>query len=63
MKEKDFELRLEKAIAGDETAIIELIEQYEPLINKYSRWSGEINDDLKQYIILRFLKSIKNFKI
>ena len=34
MKEKDFELRLEKAIAGDEAAIIELIEQYEPLINK-----------------------------
>ena len=63
MKEKDFELRLEKAIAGDEVAIIELIEQYEPLINKYSRWSGKINDDLKQYIILRFLKSIKNFKI
>ncbi len=63
MKEKDFEVRLEKAIAGDESAILELIGQYEPLINKYSRWSGKINDDLKQYIILRFLKSIKNFKI
>ena len=60
---KDFEWTLKKAIAGDESALIEIMKLYEPLINKYARWSGKVVEDLKQYIILRILKSIKNFEI
>lgn len=63
MNTKNFETTIKRAIQGEETAIVEIMALYEPLINKYSRWSGKIDEDLKQYIILRILKSLKNFKI
>ncbi len=32
--------------------VLQIINQYEPLINKYSEINGEINEDLKQEIII-----------
>ena len=38
--------------------VLEIANQYENLINKYSRINGEIDEDLKQEIILNIYKSL-----
>lgn len=38
--------------------VLEITNQYENLINKYSRINGEIDEDLKQEIILNIYKSL-----
>ena len=39
-----------------------LILQFEPMINKYSRINGEFDQECKDYIIDNLLKQIKKFK-
>ena len=39
-----------------------LIELYMPLINKYSKLDGKINEDLKQVIILKIITNLNKFK-
>ena len=56
-KESLYELGV-KAQAGDELALIKIIERKRNLIKKYS-----FNDeDCYQYIIEKLLKAIKNYK-
>lgn len=38
--------------------VLEIVTKYENLINKYSRINGEIDEDLKQEIILNIYKSL-----
>lgn len=38
--------------------VLEIVKKYENLINKYSRINGEIDEDLKQEIILNIYKSL-----
>lgn len=38
--------------------VLEIVNKYENLINKYSRINGEIDEDLKQEIILNIYKSL-----
>lgn len=38
--------------------VLEIANKYENLINKYSRINGEIDEDLKQEIILNIYKSL-----
>ncbi|MDN8588170.1 helix-turn-helix domain-containing protein [Paenibacillus sp. 11B] len=48
---------------GDHQAIEDLIARYEPLINKYSRDQGEINEDCKQQLIIEFILAIRRFDL
>ena len=59
----DFSKLLRNAKAGEVDAVEEIIEMYMPLINKYSRIDGEIDEDLKQSILLKVIMSLKKFKI
>ena len=38
--------------------VLEIVTKYENLINKYSKVNGEIDEDLKQEIILNIYKSL-----
>lgn len=38
--------------------VMEIINQYDNLINKYSRINGEIDEDLKQEIIIEIYKTL-----
>ena len=58
-----FEEVLQKAINGDTDAISEIIKMYMPLINKHSTRNREIDEDLRQYIIIHIVKSITKYKI
>ena len=59
----DFVDILQKAIAGDENAILMILKIYEPLIKSNSKWRGKLVEDLEEYIIIRIIKNIHKFKI
>lgn len=54
---------LQKAIAGDENAILMILKIYEPLIKSNSKWRGKLDEDLEEYIIIRIIKNLHKFKI
>ena len=59
----DFVDILQKAITGDENAILMILKIYEPLIKSNSKWRGKLDEDLEEYIIIRIIKNIHKFKI
>lgn len=59
----DFVDILQKAIAGDENAILMILKIYEPLIKSNSKWRGKLDEDLEEYIIIQIIKNIHKFKI
>lgn len=54
---------LTEAIEGNNEALADIIELYMPLINRYSRVDGKLDEDLRQYILLHTFKKISNFSI
>ncbi|AHV98337.1 helix-turn-helix domain-containing protein [Paenibacillus sabinae] len=54
---------IELAQNGNQQAVVELIERYEPLINKYSRQNGNINEDCKQHLIIEFILAVRRFDL
>lgn len=54
---------LTRAIAGDHDAIEDVLELYAPLINHHSRIYGYIDEDCRQYIIMRIAINIPKFII
>lgn len=62
MTSKEFELTLRQAIDGDNDALMQIIEIYEPLINNSSIIDGRFDEDLKQFILLRIVRKICKFK-
>ena len=59
----EFDRILKRAVEGDEKAIREILEIYEPMIKSNSRWRGKLDEDLKEYIVIRIMKNISKFKI
>lgn len=56
-----FRKTLTKAIRGSNEALADIIEMYMPLINRYSYVDGELDEDLRQYILLHLFKNISKF--
>jgi len=54
---------LVKAIAGDHDAIEEILKIYAPLIDHHSKILGYIDEDCRQYILMRIAISISKFII
>ncbi|QWU13157.1 Helix-turn-helix domain-containing protein [Paenibacillus sophorae] len=54
---------IQLAQRGDKQAEVELIERYKPLINKYSRHNGMLNEDCKQQLILEFILAVRRFDL
>lgn len=48
---------------GDRQAEAELIERYEPLINKNSRYHGVFNEDCKQQLVIEFIMAVRRFNL
>lgn len=54
---------LSRAISGDHDAIEDILEMYAPLINHHSRIYGYIDEDCRQYIMMRIAINISKFKV
>ncbi|MCL2672137.1 MAG: helix-turn-helix domain-containing protein [Clostridiales bacterium] len=54
---------LARAVAGDHDAIEEILKMYMPLFNRHSRINGYLDEDCRQYILLRVAVSISKFII
>ncbi len=63
MNSHEFRDTLERALSGDRTALETILLLYMPLINRYSRIDGELDEDLRQYILLHVVTKIGEFKI
>jgi DNA-directed RNA polymerase specialized sigma subunit len=61
MKNSKFSETLRAAIAGDRDAAETILLRYMPLINKRSRIDGVIDEDLRQYIMMRVIERIPKF--
>lgn len=59
--EYNFDEILFEATNGNKKAIEQIIKLYKPLILKYSYISGKVDEDLKQTIILKIIKSLPKF--
>ncbi len=67
-QEKDIEFEelrriIEKVVAGDESAILRVIEMFMPKIVASSFVRDKFDEDLKQEIIIKLYKNLKKFKI
>ena len=60
MSFKDLVIEAQK---GNNEAMIEIIEMYMQVVNKHSYVDGEIDEDLRQEIILKIITNIKKFNI
>lgn len=63
MNTHEFRGTLERALSGDRTALEAILLLYISLINRYSRIDGELDEDLRQYILLHIVTKIGEFKI
>jgi len=54
---------LAEAVAGDHGAIEKILEMYAPLIDRYSKIFGRIDEDCRQYILVRIVINISKFVI
>lgn len=61
--EKIFHEYLRRAILGDVEAVEWIIQKYLPLINKYSRWKGKLDEDMRQYIEVQIFRKISKFNL
>ena len=52
-----------EAQQGNNEAMTEIIEMYMQVVNKHSYIDGEIDEDLRQEIILKIITNIKKFNI
>lgn len=63
MSREEFRLILMEAISGSHEALEKLLELYAPLINRHSRVNGQIDEDLRQYILIHIALNISKFTI
>ncbi len=54
---------LSRAIAGDQKAIEFILEMYAPLIDHHSMVYGYMDEDCRQYIMIKIALSISKFII
>lgn len=54
---------IEAAQQGNERAMINLIQQFEPLIIKKSCLFGKLDEDCKQHLTLEFILAVRNFDL
>lgn len=63
MNPQEFRCLLERAISRDMDALEEVLTLYEPMIDRFSRIDGEIDEDLRQNLLLHIALNISRFKI
>ena len=63
MRAEEFRKILTEAVAGNHQALDSLLRLYMPLINRYSMIDGQLDEDCRQYILIRITLSISKFII
>ncbi len=63
MRKNDFRTILTSAIAGDHDALEVILRMYAPLINRNSIVEGQLDEDLRQYILIHIAQNISKFPI
>jgi DNA-directed RNA polymerase specialized sigma subunit len=58
---RPFSETLRDARAGDPDAVEAILARYLPLINKYSIADGRLDEDMRQYIMMRVIMQIPKF--
>lgn len=61
LSETEFRKVLEGAVAGKHGDLETLLELYEPLITKYSKINGVLDEDLRQYQLIHIALNISKF--
>ena len=56
-----FAERLRAAQKGDPEALEWLLLEISPIIEKGSRYNGKLDDDLRQYLVMRIFLALKDF--
>lgn len=59
----EFKDLLKKAVSRDAEALEELLVLYQPLIDWFSRVNGQIDEDLRQHLLLHIALHISRFQI
>ncbi len=63
MNNSHFLKMLKEAQSGNAEALEAILQQYEPLIRKYSYLNGKLDEDLRQYIFLQIILNINRFEL
>ncbi len=63
MSREEFRLILMESISGSHEALEKLLELYAPLIDRHSRVNGQIDEDLRQYILIHIALNVSKFTI
>ncbi|MDO4286413.1 MAG: helix-turn-helix domain-containing protein [Eubacteriales bacterium] len=63
MTQEEFRRTLQGAVAGGHEDLEEILRLYMPMINKYSYLDGQLDEDLRQYIMIHIALNISKFPI
>lgn len=63
MTSTEFRHLVEEAVAGNREALVGVLELYTPLIDRFSKIDGRVDEDCRQYILLHITKNIRKFVI
>jgi len=63
LSSKDFRKALEGAVAGKHADLEIILKLYAPLIDKYAMWKGQVDEDLRQYLLMRIALNISKFQL
>lgn len=58
---EEFRKALEGAVAGKHEDLETILQLYAPLINKFSMQYGELDEDLRQYLLIHIALNISKF--
>ena len=58
---EEFRKALEGAVAGKHEDLETILQLYTPLINKFSMQYGELDEDLRQYLLIHIALNISKF--
>lgn len=62
MTSQEFAMILQGAVAGRHEDLEKIFDLYMPLINKHSIWNGQLDEDLRQYIMIHIALNISKFQ-
>lgn len=63
MTNSEFRSLLEAAVRGNSDALAAIFELYMPLINRLSRYNGQLDEDCRQYTLIHIALHISEFRI
>ena len=63
MNRNQFNMTLTSAIAGNHDALEVILKLYAPLIDRASSIDGQMDEDLRQYILIHIAQNISKFPL